>query len=197
MLSWGVPWHNTCLQSPRVCWVHVATLQLQSPSSYFAGLHKWELLRQMHDVSMLWAAMQQGSPYVMQSIYMYSDLRCCWQFGAVKVVGNEVHFWSSRAWQCHKDRTILTCQQGWKFITTNVLLSSFLAFKGLLNSKVTENCWEESQSKECFQRGESFCKKHMCELTRNPTPWLYAALHHPRTMLHAGWKSKVHFQILL
>ena len=108
----------------------------------------------MHDVSMLWAAMQQGSPYVMQSIYMYSDLGCCWQFGVVKVVGNEVHFWSSRAWQHHKDRTILTCQQEWKFITTNVLLSSFLVFKGLLNSKVTENCWQESESKD-VSKGEN------------------------------------------
>lgn len=74
----------------------------------------------------------------------------------VRAVGNKLWFWSIKAWQCHKDRTALTCQQGWKFITANVLLSFFLVFKGFLNSKVTENCWEESQAEKMFPKGRIF-----------------------------------------
>lgn len=67
-----------------------------------------------------------------------------------------------------KIELILTCQQGWKFITTNILLSFFLVLKGFLNSKVRGKLLRGITIRENVSKGvESFCRKHMPRLTRN------------------------------
>lgn len=61
----------------------------------------------------------------------------------------------------------LSCQQGWKFITTNILLSFSVVLKGFLNSKVSEKLLRGITIRENISKGgESFCRKHMPRLPR-------------------------------